>query len=248
MDIQEGNYVSTVWFFSGSNLDIVFNLWRPLPRGLWRLEHRIRWYQDRKVFDSDDNKQFTEFTFPEMLTERVAVQKVEQALDGYIREVLAHPRAPKDATFEKIVIEIHSDDPAVFIKNMQEKGEQVFSHTSQPQPAAGLVTVTNQADLAWNRVCLYHELRELMVKLPDPRMSWKSDNPWSVGLWWLQDYSRPEWGHVMLYANLDWKDQFDAVIKHLQSAIKRHEMMTAGVKFITRTDPITAIPDYIREF
>lgn len=110
-------------------------------------------------------------------------------------------------------------------------------------------TVMNlEANLAWQRVCLYHELRELMSKLPDPRMSWKSDNVWTVGLWWLHNYHYPQWGHVMLYANLDWNEQFNSTVKHLQSEIKRYELMKGGHRFITQTDPKTGIPEYIREF
>jgi hypothetical protein len=69
-----------------------------------------------------------------------------------------------------------------------------------------------------------------MTKLPDPKVSWKSDRLWSVGLWWLHDYQRPEWGHVMMYANLDSPEQFDAVVKHLQIEVKRYEIMQQGGK------------------
>lgn len=90
--------------------------------------------------------------------------------------------------------------------------------------------VTSLADRMWNRVCLYNEIMGYMQKLPSPKVSWRSDRSDTVGLQWLHDYRRPEWGYVSMWIPLEGiPEYFEQCIMTLQTEIKRYELMQQGV-------------------
>lgn len=119
LDIQKGNYISKVWFFSkpsgGGGYDVLANLWRKLPDGVWRLSYRFRYHKDGKAFNSEDEKNFFSGTWAETITEKELWKRLDPTMQSFLTEVL-----PEGFTVD--VTEIQSDEPQVFIEKMGKKG------------------------------------------------------------------------------------------------------------------------------
>ena len=80
-------------------------------------------------------------------------------------------------------------------------------------------------NMAWQWVCMAHDVLQLIKQLPDPKIYWKTDTADIMALGWLQDCARPEWGHVFVYANFRNQTHFIGLVKLLENEIKRYNEM-----------------------
>jgi len=97
--LEEGYYISRIWFFwkpgGDGKMDMLATLWRKLPDGRWRLSLRWRYYKDNKVHESDDEKSNWRATWPANESEETVLEKLVPTMqsmmavmpEGYVMDV-----------------------------------------------------------------------------------------------------------------------------------------------------------------
>ena len=79
--------------------------------------------------------------------------------------------------------------------------------------------------MAWQWVCMALEMQELVDKLPDAKMYWRTDTPDILCIRWLHDCSKPEQGYVVVWSNLTNQSHHFGTMKVLEAEIKRYQSM-----------------------
>lgn len=77
IELKDSTYLLAIWFVSWREANWMCAVYRHAPEDDWTVRYRFRYFEDERVFDSDDRRSWYAGTLPSSMTEDMLIAKFD---------------------------------------------------------------------------------------------------------------------------------------------------------------------------
>jgi len=87
IEVRDGRFFSRWYFACATNVpfDVMAAVWKDAGASHWEAMYRFRYHNDKKVFDSTDEKRWYSIRFPEKMDERAVLRSFGDTFLTYLQ-------------------------------------------------------------------------------------------------------------------------------------------------------------------